>query len=562
MRVFSNRFLPLTALLLVFSSALAQDDTKPADPAKDAKETPQATEPAKDAKEAKDTKEASEEPKLLWNSITFGLNSFRYSGSDRRLQQYAKLDGPPTLSELVIGMPARTMSPFVRAVLRGNPGQDRVGELYMAFPSLHAIVKAEGSTSDYNNTAWEPTKTSLDDVAKIYWEQTLGPTTGGFVMWRRDIQDENFVPPFPSNRIVTSTYAASIENRNKSGSMGASFIESRLNDESGALPTTARHTGNFEATMQSGALDLRATASYTKIQQRAQGDTGIGSLGFSGVFDLNELSSLEIDACGVHYSLGDVTQSAYLKQDTSFGARYTTFWEEGSLNVGFHHREVQRMRQDHSYVDVPKWNTYDFRLKQRLSPTWRLTVRGTWDRALALATYQTDDPRQLAWDDRAMLTAKLEGGTPSLVSYLSYTYRLRQNFGRNVSIGWNNFTLGASKDISPKLSVFAEGSQDTFAIGDDPLNTADPLGAYFPKSVSLTTGATFVRSPRESFSGVMQYFLTDNWVGNQVTLSYRRSLSAANSFDVSLAPWRMSDRLYGLTGYDATLFSLRFTTKF
>ena len=84
----------------------------------------------------------------------------------------------------------------------------------------------------------------------------------------------------------------------------------------------------------------------------------------------------------------------------------------------------------------------------------RLTLRGTWDNLTAGAVPNTDDTRQLLWDDKVMGQAKLDFSSDSYAFYAVYTYRFRQNKTRLTEIDWHNITIGASHPFNSALTAY------------------------------------------------------------------------------------------------------------
>jgi hypothetical protein len=157
--------------------------------------------------------------------------------------------------------------------------------------------------------------------------------------------------------------------------------------------------------------------------------------------------------------------------------------------------------------------------------------------------------------------AKVNTGNEVASSYLSYTYRYRQNDERGLSINWYNFALGGSYVFSPKLLGYAEFASDQYQAGG-PSPEESSLLSYFPSSETYMFGLDYTRNSRENLSLVLTSFYTQDEWGQQVALTYRLDFGKERNFQITYSPWLQRDRLYDVDTFDAPILQVKVGTRF
>lgn len=534
----------LAGILVLAMGAWAQETTPPKE------------EPAQEPEEV--------EIPVRWNSITVGYSTWKASGNRIRMGQFGRVPEGVTLAELKYLNPVGEGHPYLSFVWRGNPGQSSIGQALVVLEG--GQTKIRGSVKDrqyYAEPSWVPTARSQDKIGTASIEHAITPNIGAFVSYRSDDRSQKFVPPKQDGRTRTRTVAGGVEGRIGGLQAGVTITDRRTFDDTGRQPATLqrRVEGHLAGTL-GDRLSLEGAMGYTRIEQAGRPSGGVRTMAMAGHFDLGPLTSLQFNAGRDDLDINNMTANAYVRQRFNTGLRLNHQLGGWALQFGFRHRETERVREDRTFVDVPKWNTYDARLTRRLSNGIRVTLRGTWDDMTATARAVGGDNRQLWWDDKAMGQIKLDGGNDVFTGYASYTYRFRQNKARNVEVDMQNFALGGSYQFSPVVMGFAEWSYDSIRATGVAEATAGSLDTFFPNSMAISAGLDWTLNERATLSAAVNHFATNNWRGTQVTLQYRRRISADHSLDVVVAPWRFEDRLLGLTGYETTFLGVRYTVKF
>lgn len=501
---------------------------------------------------------------VRWNSITVGYSTWRAGGSRVRMGQFGRVPEGLTLAELKYTNPIDDSHPYWHLTWRGTPGQDTYGSGMIGLNNGQTILKGSVLKRSYfAEPSWVPTGDSEDRVGTLSVSHAIAPNVGAFVSYRSDDRSQRYVPPKQAGRVRSRTVGGGVEGRFGPVQAGVAVTDRRTFDDTGRQPATLQRGISAHVSGQLGsALSLEGAAGYTRIEQAGRPSGGVRTMAIAGSLDLGPLTSLQFHAGRDDLDLGDIVRNAYVRQRFTSSARLHHRLGTWGLQLGFKHREDERVRADRTFVDVPKWNTYDARLSGRLNNGIRVTVRGTWDDLTASARPTGTDPRQLWWDDRAMGQIKLDGGNDAFTGYATYTHRFRQNKQRNVEVSWQNFAVGASYQVSPTLLGHFEWSYDAVRATGASEGTNDTLDLFFPNSMSLAVGLDWVPSEKYSLSANLNHFATNNWRGTHVTLQYRRRISADHSLDIIVAPWRFEDRLYGQTGFETTFFGVRYTVKF
>lgn len=521
-----------------------------------AQETPPAEEPTKESEEI--------EIPVKWNSISVGYYTWKASGSRIRMGQHGRVPEGVTLAELKYLNPVGEGHPYYSFLWRGNPGRNAAGEGVVILEGGQTILRASVRDRQYYaEPSWVPTTPSQDKLGTISVEHQIKPNIGAFVSYQSADRGQRYVAPKESGHQRSRAVAGGVEGRIGGLQAGLTVTDRRTFDDTGRQPATLQRGVEGRLAGEIGnRLSLQGAMGYTRIEQAGRPSGGVRTMAMAGQLDLGPRTYLQFNAGRDDLDIGQLTANAYVRQRFNSGVRLNHRLGDWALQFGFRHRETERVRDDRSFVDVPKWNTYDARLSGRLNNGIRVTLRGTWDDMTATARATGVDTRQLWWDDKAMGQIKLDGGNDVFTGYAAYTYRFRQNKARNVDVGMHNIALGGSYQFKPNLLGYAEWSYDSIRATGGAEGTSTTVDTFMPNSMSISAGLDWTLNERASFSAAVNHFATNNWRGTQVTFQYRRRISADHSLDVVVAPWRFEDRLYGLTGYETTFLGVRYTVKF
>lgn len=496
-----------------------------------------------------------ERPKL--NELSFGLTGYRTYFA---LNQYGTPAMGLSLHNLRLFSPWSDSSQFARLLVRGTPGQDNLQSLFLQADFGNTAVRFDRSEFGHYVLDWQQRPKSSEKATAVTVDQTIAPGVGGFASYRSEKRDVHYPAPSAADLTTTQTIAAGVGGQVLGGSARLAVSERRVSTETGLQPTTLSRTysASFDRDL-SPTLSLGGTAAFSRIEQAGLPGSNVTSYGLNSIWEIGpetmamfQFSTQDVDL--------NVVQNSYVRKRISASTRLVHRIPGWSLQLGYRHLESERVRTDQSFVDVPETDTVDFRASGRLGGA-RATLRGSWESVGTSAVMQTDDPRQLYWDGKGMLQARLEAGNETFAGYGVYTYRYRKNEDRDVEVDWHNVALGGSYVFDWTLSGFAEVSFDAFK-AQGLAETGQTLDFYFPDSWNLAMGVDWSRDPRLVASASLNFFESGDVRGTQLTLSARTALSPDSELELLVAPWARDDRLLDQTSFKTTFVSARYTVRF
>lgn len=518
--------------------------------------------------------EEPEPPPIRWNRFSLGYSHWNIRGHEQKLRQYASPSRDFDLRELRYTYPGNGIVPYGRIVMKGIPDNDNVQEGQLIFANGRANLSFAFDSHEFYDATPIPTPASYERNANATLLYAITPDIGVWLAYRNRTKDLTFEPPTANTSTITRTLAAGIEGNVLGGHAGATFTERRFTDRTGVLPTTFhRRLDLFYGRQLLPTLNLEAVFSNTRIQQRGFRDSNVRSWALDSDWDIGPDTLLSATFRREDLSLPN-TENAYVRKRFAYGARLFHRFARGmSAQIGYEHREAERVRGDQTFVDVPKWNLFDARLTGRFGSTdLRYSLRGSWEHLDRSALMVTDDPRALYWDDRLRFTAKLTYGGERLNAYASYQYRFDQNTPRDVEITSQSLTIGGSYTFSDRTSAFLEFAGETYRASGVRSETGYDLDWFFPSSTSVGLGLTHAFDPATSLSIGLTYFVTDNDNplglpgGNirntELTATFRRQIDDSNALELVVAPWTYRDRLSDQMGYRSTMFGIQWTYRF
>ena len=509
-----------------------------------------------------DEEKAEPDPKVKLNSVTLGYTTRKHSGDERRLNQFGNVPSGFAVDELTLFSPWSPSSPYGKLVVRNLFDDDYLVMGQGIFLDGRVNFKGSYLKRGYYDVPIGPSNESDDKIANFSLQASIAPNLGAFFTYTNSERKLEFAPPKGPFQNKTKTIGTGIGGKFFGGYGEFTYSDRRFEDPLGFQPTTAQRTFNGSYNIDLGpAVNLGVTGSYSRIMQTGLADSIIKNLGLNGSVDLGEKTYLTFDMNRQDIELPNILNS-YDRKRLNTSARLVHKQGGWLTQFGFRHRENERVRKDHTFVDVPSWNTYDVRISGKLSKEARLTLRGSWDDLTSSAVPQTLDTNQLIYDDQAMAQVKVDGGSDNTTAFFAYTFRFRQNKQRGMEFNWHNISVGGSQVMSPTVLGYAEFSFDRFSAksnGDIPLTG---LNDYFADSTTFTMGFDITASDKDHFAASWNTYSTNNVYGSDFSVNYRRQIASDQSMELTLAPWRQDDRLFGFNGYKATIFSAKFTVKF
>lgn len=486
------------------------------------------------------------------NEISIGYDSYTANGSRVWLRRFGRSAQGLSLRELRFVTPGTGDRPYSSLTWRGRPNEDVYAQGKVILDRGRTRVTLSQSSFGHNNDGPFPPLPSEDRVTHAMIERKVTNDIGAYVSYRADARDLQFPPYRPSMHASSATYAAGVGGKALGGTFDLLLSTRRYTMTTPIQPATLqrRVEGRYGAAI--GPLNLEGMAGYTRIEQEGRGDSSVKSYALAADWDLAERMSLRATLSRDDLDIA-ATQSGTLRRRINSSLRLTQSWNGGSLQLGYKTKEIERKRKG-PVTDTPRWTTYDARITNRFA-NFRVSLRSSWEKLHAGDAFLNSKPGQLQWDDRALGQIKIEGGNAAISGYASYTYRWQKNERSGTHIGLRSLALGASTNLSDRLTAYAELAHEAY-------RTSPSLATYFPSSTNYGLGVDWTPAEGQSLSASLNRYESRNERGSQMTLQYTRRLAADRSIELVFAPWRHEDRLNAAYDSSATFLSARFSLKF
>lgn len=505
--------------------------------------------------------------KVRWFTLGYHGWSESGNGNGHKLRQYATPARGFQIGELRLVAPANGTSPYASLLMRGAPDADRMAEGALAFDGGRGLATASVS----HHSFFDPTPTvipeSSEEAAEATVQYAVSPEIGVFWRFKQKARRLAFEAPKDPTDYRTKSIAGGLEGHVLGGHLGVVVADNRFYDKTATQPNSIQH--RLDARYSASPFDTLSVEghySQTRVEQVGRHDGEVNSWAVNADWDFSSDSSLLLHMRRDTIDL-PVIQNARVQERFLTSARLVHRVRGLAVQLGYQHRESERIRADRSFVDVPAWDTYDAKLSGRFPGGIRYAVSGSWEHLTERATMLTNDPRALYWDDRVRGQVRLSGGNEKFQGYGTYRFRFDQNTPRDVEIRSHNLTLGGSYIFDERTSGYLELAGSQYQV-----RSTDDLAAYFPGSTSISLG--FDHAPRdgESYSLALSWFGTDNdnplgdkdnnVRSTQFSASYRRALSEDSSLELTYSPWRYTDRVYDAMNYRTTVVGIQFSTRY
>ncbi len=234
-------------------------------------------------------------------------------------------------------------------------------------------------------------------------------------------------------------------------------------------------------------------------------------------------------------------------------------------------KEAERIRGDRTFVDVPRWRTWETRLSGRLGESFRLTFKGSTQHLNHPPVMVAADARPLFYDDRRSFQLRLEGGSPRVSGYLTAGHERFDNDARAVEITLRSLIIGCHYQLSERASLFAEYAYDNWTAKSEMADFPN-VDNFLSNSRVTALGLQWTVDRRTSLNLALSDFATandnplllrnGNTSGRFLTGSVTYRFPAGYQVSFTLSPWRYRDRVAGALNYDTSLILISGTARF
>lgn len=508
-------------------------------------------------------------PKPL--SLDFGWSWWNEDGRFAKFRQYATPPNSRFLREL------RYISPFwdngsnLRLQLWSPTEDDFRLEGNFSFAFGQTRAEAWTTRNRFLTPAPDVLRTSERTATESFFKQAISPDFALFFRYRQEGQNHYLETPRTPLLQNTRYWDAVAEGKFGNGWLSIGYTDWRYFDRTNTFPDTGMQRWHARYLWEMNPrLSVEGMFSGMRLPQQGRPRSSMDTLQLVSDILINNATELTLSFRQDKIDL-PVVRNAYVRERRSGQALLIHRWNRWNLQLGVRGREAERVRADHTFVDVPRWWTVEGRLWGRLNRQLRLTVRGWDERLNDPPVMLTSDPRSLYWNHRRMMQVKLDGGSALFNGYLTYTHRHWGNNARDVGLNLNALTLGGTWTPRDNFSLFAELSSEAWTarseVAQEPI-----LRRFVPNSQVVTVGFNWTVDRRTAVSATFTRFVTDNdnplllrdanTEGNFLTANITYQLPSDYLLTLTIAPWSYRDKVDSWMDYDTQLVLLSLSGRF
>jgi hypothetical protein len=555
--------------------AIKPADQKPADATakpKEAQEPEKAEKPDQDpAKEDEGPKITAPEPVRVkaW-AVTLGMADWWLSGNEHKFRQ---LGTPPRglfMKELLFApKPSERDTGYLVLKSLGESDHRYDGRLAL----LHGRTQAE--IWSWRSEFYDPTPVvipgSTRQVDEDSIKQMLGRDFSISARYRMIDQHAYFQPPLDQFHQRTRYWDTIAAGRLGKGQIRFGYTDWRYFDRTLRLFDTSV-AGWRLGYMWTPTADIGVEAAYSSmaVKQTGQPTGHVDYASISGEMPVGKSTDFSALIRRDRLSLPAV-RTAYAREQrlAQFGVAHS--WRKWNARISLSGRDVERVRGDQTFVDVPKWVTVEGRVDGRINSNLRLTLRGYTQDVSHLPPMVTSDPRSLYWSSRDFAQMRLQHTNGDVGSYFVWTHRNWGNKTRAVDLNLNSFVVGSSWQATPRLSLFAEYTKENWN-GKSEINTFPTFENFLPDSHVISGGVAWMIDSRAFLSANVTTFGTNNenplqlrdgnTNGFFLSINTRYLFPSGNELGLTIAPWTYRDDVRSVMNYDAAVVLLTGKLRF
>jgi hypothetical protein len=500
-----------------------------------------------------------------------GYSDWGLSGNQTKFRQYATAPVGWFLRDLRYSPILKDPGANAFFMVKGLGGSDQD---YMASTRANwgygaTQVKAYITQASFFTPSADPIGPSQRATDELRVHQLLSRSWSVNLQYRSDVEKKTDRIPNPGFNQTTEFWGA-----NTTGKLGpgaATLYASNLHfiDHTGTLASSDTQTlGARYAFEPVPAVDLVADASHVKINQVGLQGVSMDLLSLSGDFELGPTTDAAM-LLQRRQLFMPVILNAYVKDMNAGSFSLRQRIGDWRASVGLKLQYNDQVNGTQSYTDVPKWTTVNARFSGKILRVLKATVQG-YVQVLDDPPSSTLDPTAtLYWTNRNYLQGRLEGGTPDINGYFTYTWINERDRQQATTVTTNQFTVGGTWAIKPTVNLFAELHNEEWR-GSSP---QDPtLQSFLPNSNTAVVELNWNPSSRAYLSVNYTAFATyndnplllpgGNTQGNFVTISGRYKFRSGYEIGLVAAPWMYHDSVSSAFNYNATVFMITGSARF
>lgn len=500
-----------------------------------------------------------------------GWADWSLTGSQRKFRQYATPPRGGFLKDLRISpvYPSRKSDVFMTVKSLGQPDYIAEGRALFQYGSTWLTGLLARNEFFDPSPAVIPLSEWRRDA--FFIRQSLTKDFALSYRYRYDEPSWYFNPP--SDPLKQSMRFQDLTAGGKLGNGYASFslMDFSYSDRTSVLPDTKTRSARIGYLWEVNPnVDLQAAVTRVWIDQFARATSRVDTIALDGNVALGPATDVELAWRQRNIDM-PVVQNTWVREQSMGSVKLAHHWKRWAGQLGFRVSEVERVRSDQSWVDLPRWFTFDGKINGRINRNLRFMLRGSTQSLSNAPTFVTTDPRNLWFDGRDMIMLRVDANAPNLNGYLTYSYRQWRNATRAANVTTNIVTVGGDWQITPTINMFAEFAREDWA-GKTDVTTFPTLDNFAPDSNTYVLGLNWSLNDRTYLSLSYTEFANDNdnplllrdgnTHGRFFTLNGRYQFSNDMEVGLVLAPWSFRDQLFNTVNYDATVVMVTASAKF
>lgn len=525
------------------------------------------------AAEPKPTEEPQAEPKaerFSPGSITLGFSQWNLRGNESQFRQFGTPPRSLFVGELLLA-PKPSLSDTGYFISKGVGESDYRHDARLALFNGRTQAEAWLWRSEFFDPIPSTIPGSRRSVEEDSIKQMLTRDFSVSMRYRMINQNQFYEPPLDPLHQRTRYWDTIASGRLGNGQVRLGYTDWRYFDRTGTLLDT-QVSGWRLGYMWTPLRDLGLEAAYSsmRVKQSGQPTGRVDYISLSGDAPIGNATDLGVLFRRDRLKLPAV-RTAYAREQRLAQIGLAHSWNKWNARVSLSQRDVERVRGDQTFVDVPQWTTFEGRIDGRLQKNLRLMLRGYTQSVSSLPPMVTDDPRSLYWNSRQFVQMRLQHTNGEVGSYLVWTHRNWDNDARAVNLNLNSFVLGGNWQAGPRVSVFAEYTKENWN-GRSEITTFPTLRNFLPDSHVIAAGLDWMIHNRAFVSINVTNFGTNNenplvirdgnTSGIFVSINTRYVLPSGEELGLTIAPWTYRDDVRSVMNYDAAVVMLTGKVKF
>ncbi|MCS7223639.1 MAG: hypothetical protein NZ959_03615 [Armatimonadetes bacterium] len=505
-----------------------------------------------------------------FSDLSFGWSSWGLSGSDKKFRNYAS---PP--QNLYLGL----------STILFPPDGGQTGNLWALGAAEHDFSYGGGATFLYGrltgrltvqrNRFFSPTPVLIPLSQRVTRRASvrylISPDFALSYSYSMDLEDHFFEPPKDSLNQWTRYWDIGAEGKAGPGQLTLAYQHRHYSDRTVVRPNVTVRGWRIAYLLEGGQnLGVEASLARFAITQRGRPDNDVTSLALFGDWIIGSDTDFSVLLRRDSIDLPFIA-NASVRERRFLSASVRHHLYGWNLLLRATQREAERIRGDRSFVDVPRWRTWEGRLSGRLGRDFRLTLRGSAQHLSHFPVMTARDPRPLFYDGRRSFQARLEGGSPLLSGYFSWALDQYDNDARLLQMRARTLAFGVQYQLSPKASLFGEYAYENWTARSE-MAEFPTLDSFLSNSRLTSVGLQWSIDRKTSLSLGISDFATANdnplllrnlnTSGSFVTASLTYRFPAGYRVSLIIAPWRYRDRIAGVMNYDTSLVLLTGSAQF